>query len=431
MFIPSSLDDNKEQDLDKIRQESFFRTLDCLFNEETVTTTEREVLKHKKILLVDDSKKDRLEIAETLCKNGFEVVEVSSGIDAIEQVDDIHPDLILMEIIMQGTDGLVVCESIRKQKKFDDVPIIFLSSLSNKRFVIRGLQAGASDYITKPFDEEEALARIHAHLKLRDLTLEKEKTNEELNESNKALQEAVLAKDKMLSVTTHDLKNPLAAIRGILDFMADEEFGALNETQKEMLSEVKQASDSMFELITDILSLGSIEADSIQLNKSEKDIVALTNHLIQLCQFQAEQKQIKLGLVKEGDIQPFAFDERQVRRVIQNLINNAIKFSPFEKQIIVRIEQSENETTLSVNDEGPGVPDEEQCKLFTEYGRTSVKSTAGESSTGLGLSICKKIIEAHDGKIWMKNREPNGSEFAFRIPSWYVAIPPLSGKENT
>jgi len=421
MFVPKSFqEDNTDSkgnrsDLEKLREESLFRTLDCLFNEESAEF-DRGELQHKKILLVDDSKTQRTEIADTLKRHRFDVVELASGIEAIEQIETIRPDLILMEIIMQGTDGLVVCESIRRQRQFDDVPIIFLSSLSNKRFVIRGLQAGASDYITKPFDKDEALARIHAHLKLRELTLEKEKTNQVLNTSNKALNDAVLAKDKMLSVTTHDLKNPLAAIRGILDFMAAGDFGPLNDTQKEILEEVRKASDSMFELITDILTVGSIDADLAKLTKSECDLAELASHIIQLCQFQAEQKQIKLALTKNTEITPFAYDERQVRRVIQNLVGNAIKFSPFEQQIIVNLEQSAEETILYVNDEGSGVPEKEQSKLFTEYGRTSVQSTAGESSTGLGLSICKKIIEAHGGKIWMKNREPKGAQFAFSLP---------------
>lgn len=377
--------------------------------ESSAPQAKEPMISQSRIVIVDDCDTSRKIIARKLSNDGYEIIEFTSGIEALTKVPEIEPDLVLMEISMDGLDGLVVCESLKQMSHLANVPIIFLTKLADKKNVVRGLQSGAADYIIKPFDTEEAIARINTHLKIRQLNLETIRVNKELIQANKA-------KDKMLRVTTHDLKNPLNSIRGIMDFMMQGEGGPISEEQKEMITHVGHAAESMIELVEDLLDQAAIDAGALVLNKGLDDFSNLANEVVALNQSNAKEKEIRIRFQNQATATHLTYDKRQIRRVLQNLISNAIKFSTANTTVKVKLGQTQNEVYIFVDDEGPGVPPEEQGRLFTEFGQTSVSATAGESSTGLGLSICKKIIEAHQGKIWMQNLEQKGARFAFSLP---------------
>lgn len=374
------------------------------------TTEQKQNAVAEKILLVDDCRITRTIISGKLKKHDFEILQASSGLEALETIKTVTPDLILLDVMMDGIDGMETCRRIKAQKEFAQVPIIFLSGKADKEHVVAGLSCGASDYITKPFDAGEAIARIKNHLKISQLSLEKEKANQQLQQAN-------AAKDKLLGVTSHDLKNPLSAIRGLGEYLASGQFGSLNEEQTEMINQIIDASNGMLDLVNDLLCLSVLEGNSCQPKLQENELSSFVYQLTKQMSVNAAKKNINLECHEDPTLACFTqFDDRLIRRVVQNFVGNAIKFSPANTTISVRVYATESGFSVEVDDGGPGVPQDEQHKLFQEYGQTSVKTTGGESSTGLGLSICKKIVEAHQGTVGMKNLEPKGARFFFTLP---------------
>lgn len=369
----------------------------------------QDTLLQSRILLVDDCDVTRTIIKAKLKKVGFRVFEAASGREALKSIDEVKPDLILLDVVMEDIDGLETCKRLKQSEHFQETPIIFLSGKAEKENVIDGLQAGAADYIAKPFDAGEAIARIKTHLKIRKLHLEKEKSNRELSKAN-------ASKDKLLAVTSHDLRNPLSAIRGLTEYLLSQNFGEINENQKEMLTQILDASDGMLDLVSDLLSLSILEDGECKLKLGSNNMAGLLQQVIKLSTPTADKKMICLKYEEKGNIPNAPYDENLVRRVLQNLIGNAIKFSPTHTMVTAHLKKQAEYIVVEIKDHGPGIPASEQDQLFKDYGTTSVKGTAGETSTGLGLSICKKIVEAHGGEIWMNNRNQEGACFAFKLP---------------
>lgn len=384
----------------------------CLFDDDDYSL-DSSVNKKARVLIIGSSETS---ITSSLEEQDYEVKTITNGFDALAKAPGYKPDLIISEIIMPGIDGLVVCESLKQLPEFEHVPFIFLTGRADKNSVVRGLHAGASDYITKPFDRQEALARIQNHLTIRKLTLEKEENNRILNEKNEALRKANEYKVKLLGVATHDLKGPISAINGIAHFLSDGTLGKLTPEQKEAVGQIISACGGMHALAEDLLNISNVERNHIVLDKKEHNIAKVIEEITQLCVFSAAQKGITMRFESADVNDTIALDEMQVKRVLQNFISNAIKFSSSGTEITVRLQREYDHVVVRVEDEGPGVPAEEQSKLFTEYGQTSVKPTGDEVSTGLGLNICRKLVEAHGGSIGMENLEPKGACFFFTLP---------------
>ncbi|MGF1450288.1 MAG: response regulator [Opitutales bacterium] len=362
-----------------------------------------------RILLVDDDRATRMLIHNVLKGNGFEVQEAASGEEAVKLLGAGCPDIVLLDVLMEGMDGFEACPALKKLPGMKDVPIIFLTGRSDTKAVLEGFKAGASDYITKPFRPPEALARIRTHLKVRDLIRQQRQNMADLEKANQA-------KNKMMSVVSHDLKNPIGAIRGLAEFLQDGSFGELSKEQKEMVRSIHSAADAMFGLVKDLLDVSLMDNDAISLNFAETDFCSLVIDAVNLHQVSAEKKKIEIRYDGPREGTPILCDRTQARRVLDNLVTNALKFSPSGTTVRVELVDAGEDFLLSVCDQGPGVPEDEKDQLFKHLGRTSNRPTGGEQSTGLGLAICKKIVEAHGGSIGFENQETGGARFHASFP---------------
>ncbi|MGF1484986.1 MAG: response regulator [Opitutales bacterium] len=362
-----------------------------------------------KIFLVDDDRATRTLIHNVLKANKFEVHEASSGEEALQILEALQPDLILLDVLMDGMDGFEACPAIKALPNLADVPIIFLTGRSDTKAILEGFRAGASDYITKPFRPPEALARIRTHLQVRSLISQQRLTLEELDRKNRAI-------NKMVSIVSHDLKNPISAIRGLAEFLESGSFGEMNEDQSEMVRSIHSAADAMFGLVKDLLDVSLMDNNSMSLEVVEVDFQRIVTDAINLHKVNAEKKRITLNYAGLTEPHTLACDRVQARRVLDNLITNALKFSPSGTTVRVELLKETTHLLLNVCDQGPGVPEAEKCNLFKHLGRTSNKPTGGEQSTGLGLAICKKIVEAHGGSIGFENQAEGGARFFATFP---------------
>ncbi|WP_269526093.1 hybrid sensor histidine kinase/response regulator [Coraliomargarita parva] len=369
-----------------------------------------------RILVVDDDEIIRKLLRRVLERSGFVVDEAASGERAIECINAHAPDLILLDVVMDGIDGFLTCRKVKSLAGMDEVPIIFVTGRSDTGSIVEGLDAGGSDYITKPINRHEALARIRNHLKMRVLMrLQREFID--------GLKKANLAKNRIIGVASHDLRNPLASIRGLSEFLAD--LGPLNEEQKDVARTIQSTSDSMLQLVDELLDLSVIESGEERSELEACQVLDLVSSSLNIYQFTANKKGIKLELDDRGGVADLLMlDKMQFRRLVDNLLSNAVKYSPPESRVRIIAEQQGVNLKLVVEDEGPGIPEEERHKLFTDFGKTSVQPTGNETSTGLGLSICKKIAQSHKGDVYYEaRRDRSGSRFVLELDAGVLAVP--------
>ena len=253
----------------------------------------------------------------------------------------------------------------------------------------------------------ESIGLILVKLEARDFHLEcAEEAEERLKELNKL-------KDTYLGIAAHDLRNPLSSIRGMSQMLVEMELD--DGTKRSFLESIYRVSNQMLTLVNDLLDVSVIESGKFDLRLTEENLSKLAKERAELVAGSAEKKQIKLTTDLQ-EVSNSLFDPDRMRQVIDNLLTNAIKFSPAGTTVDLACRQTKQSLEISVADQGPGIPSEDIDKLFGTFQKLSVQPTAGEKSTGLGLSIVKQIVNAHGGEITVDSKVGKGSVFTVRIP---------------
>lgn len=363
----------------------------------------------RKILIVDDDRIN-LRILNGILKGAnYAVSEAETGEFALSVYDRIRPQLVLLDVMMPGIDGFETCRRLRHTYGIDCAPIIFITAKSESDDVVEGLAAGGVDYLPKPFKPKEVLARIRSHLQSQILVEQQKLLVDQLSKAN-------ASKNKFLGMAAHDLRNPLASIRGLAEFLSDGTVGILTPDQLDLVKTIHSASQSMLELVNELLDVATIEAGELRLQLELHDLGSLLEKSVYLSNIEAVKKGTKIVFTPSAQPSSALVDAAKIRQVIDNLISNAAKFSPLGSTITVELHANPGIRGFSVRDQGPGIPEAEKDKLFKDFGRLSVKPTGGEKSTGLGLAICRKIVDAHGGMIGAQNLPSLGCEFRVTLP---------------
>ncbi|MCT4601562.1 MAG: PAS domain-containing sensor histidine kinase [Marinifilum sp.] len=245
---------------------------------------------------------------------------------------------------------------------------------------------------------------------------ELEKQKRKLEEQNETLKSLNEQKSKFLGIAAHDLRNPIGAISSFSEILLDSgnEFPA--DEKEELLTLIKDSSQFSLQLLNELLDISNIERGKLRLEKNKEDIVQIVTDVVKINKVFARKKNI--SIVKQIHIENLNvnLDKNKIEQVLHNLLSNAIKYSNPDTSISVSITNQNSLIKISIKDQGVGIPESELSKLFTEFGTTSAKTTANESSTGLGLAIAKKIVNGHGGEILAKSKLNEGSEFLFTLP---------------
>lgn len=238
----------------------------------------------------------------------------------------------------------------------------------------------------------------------------------ELSKKNRELDELNNLKNHFLGMAAHDLRNPLGVIMGYSSFLIEESEGKMNEEQMDMLQSILSSSEFMLRLLNDLLDISAIESGKFKLELAEYDLVEIVNKNVVLNNVIANKKNITIDFRCDKSIPGILLDRSKIEQVLNNLISNAVKFSPSGTAVMVSITLKENFVVVEVADKGQGIPEGEIDNLFKPFEKTSVKSTGGEKSTGLGLSIVRNLVHGHKGDIWVKSKIGEGSSFFFSLP---------------
>jgi len=363
-----------------------------------------------KILIADDDRLNIRILAGILKREGYAVFDADTGEKALARYAEVQPNVVLLDVMMPGIDGFETCRRLKQQYADKCAPVIFITAKNDSDDVVAGLSAGGVDYLPKPFNPKEVVARIRTHLQNQRLVAEQQRLVEQLSRANSA-------KNRFLGMAAHDLRNPLASIRGLAEFLRDGTVGPLSADQLDLVTTIHGASQSMLDLVNELLDVATIEAGELKVVLVDADLGELIAKSVMLTNIEAAKKNTRVVLQAHDPVK-VRIDPAKMKQVIDNLLSNAVKYSPPGSTVTSFITRATDSAavTFSVRDEGPGIPADERDKLFKDFSRLSVQPTAGEKSTGLGLAICRKIVEAHRGTIDAFNLPTRGCEFRVTLP---------------
>lgn len=375
----------------------------------------------QKILVVDDEEKNRLAISAVLrhAPQPYTVLTAPNGLIGCKMAEAQMPDLIIMDWMMPEMSGLEALMYLKEREETHDIPVIMLTGLGSSKHVEYALNAGAADYLRIPVDKTELLARVHAAIALAGSYRQIKAQSERLEVQNKQLVALNHEKNEFLGIAAHDLKNPLNNITDLARIIETEIESMPQSEVQEFARLIRQSANKMFELVRNLLDVNAIEEGGIKPHLTSFDVREIVNRVVESYTQRAAAKAIPLQFTFPDDAVLIFADERLTEQVVENLVSNAVKYSPHGKNVYVAVEEphaDDAEITIFVRDEGPGISEEDQKKLFGKFARLTAQPTGGEHSTGLGLSIVKQLAEVMKGTVWCESRLGEGATFFLRLP---------------
>jgi signal transduction histidine kinase len=381
------------------------------------------------IFIVDDIPANLGVLDEFLTEQGFEVLMASDGESAINKIEKAQPHLILLDVLMpNGIDGFETCQRLKANPRTKEIPIIFMTALTDIVDKVKGFKLGAVDYITKPFQQEEVLARIKTHLRIHQLQQQSHTQNEELRLANAKLARAARMKDEFLANMSHELRTPLVAILGMSEALLEETYGEINIAQQKSIRTIQESGKHLLSLINEILDLAKIESGKLKLEKTKVSVTEVSQTCLRLIKELAQKKRIKIKTIFDQDVITLNADERYLKQILINLLSNAVKFTP-EKGIVtlaITGDVKEKLVQFSVSDTGIGIAEEDKEKLFEPFVQLDAELNRHHEGTGLGLSLVDRLTKMHGGSITLKSEIGKGSCFTVSLP-WQ----PTTAQETT
>lgn len=362
-----------------------------------------------KILVVDDNPSNLLAIRTILKGIDAELREALNGFDALTMCLEEEFALILLDVQMPEMDGFEVCEQLRSDYRTADTPIIFLTAAYKEdEDKIKGFLSGATDYLAKPIEDIILKAKVEIFLRLY-------KQQKLLHQKNLELQEVIATKNKFFSIIAHDLKSPFLGFIGLTSALVEEEQNISLEERNRFIKLIHERAINLFKLLENLLEWSRLQNNTIEFKPDTIDFSKTIEEVIQNEISFANQKNIEIINYTPKNLFAYA-DIYMIKANLRNLISNAIKFTPIGGKIELFVEDNESEVLFSIKDSGIGMSKKMLDKLFRSDEKVARPGTQGESSTGLGLLLCKEFIDKHNGKIFAESIEGQGSSFYFSLP---------------
>lgn len=400
----------------------------------------------KHVLVVDDAADNRGLLAQLLRRDGYRVSEASDGREALATLEADPPDLMLLDLMMPVMDGFQVLAHL-EARKGPPLPVIVVTASAEREARLMALERGAHEFLTKPIDREEVRVRVrtlmelkeardalearaqaleeeiaqrtqelrdaHAQLQVRAQTLE-ERTRK-LEIAYEALQRADRYKDDFLSVISHELRTPINFITGFGSLLLEGAAGKLEDEQLLYIRKMIEGGDRLNGLVSNLLDVATIQAGKLAYSPYPHDYPALVAEAIETMRPEADAK----GITLESDVRvalPVVMDGRRMHQVLCQLLSNGIKFTPSGGKVTVKARVDEDLLVTEVVDTGKGIPAEAIPHVFTRFKQLDMSTTREAGGIGVGLTICKAIVEAHGGQIGVLSEAGKGSTFWFSVP---------------
>ncbi len=354
------------------------------------------------ILIVDDLPDNLRLLSEVLKSEGYRIRPVPNGELALEVAEKEKPSLILLDIMMPGIDGFEVCRRLKANSRLKDIPVIFISALNHTEDIVKSLQIGGVDYITKPFQAEEVKARVNTHLQLY-------RQSRELHELN-------ATRDKFFSIIAHDLRSPFNGFLNLTRMLAEDGGSMPQAEQEELASLLHQSANSLFGLLENLLEWAGSQQGMLSFSPEAIRLQNKVPGCLEQNSGPAKSKAITIDFDLSEDLAIRA-DRRMFETVMRNLFSNAVKFTPRNGRILISCKRViDGMVEITVRDSGIGMDAEMVGNLFLIDKKTGREGTEGEPSSGLGLLLIKEFVEKHGGRLRVESQPGKGSAFSFSLP---------------
>jgi len=397
-----------------------------------------------RVLVVDDTAANVRLLTGILKLEGFEVFGAHSGPEALQQISEVTPDVVLLDVMMPEMDGFEVCARIRSNSSTAHLPIVMVTALQETRDRVRALETGADDLLSKPVDEVEVVARVRSLVKAK-------RGRDALQKAYSDLQEAEQMRDSLASMLVHDLRTPLTTMLVSLDLLrsngdssptpsaeastAPASAGSQDEWQQQVFEMCARSGRHMLSLVNELLDVSRLESGEMPLHRSAVEVQALVEDAVAHVQGQARGNSNALHIEIAPGLPVMWADGDLLRRVLVNLLGNAVKFTRPGTQVGLSVTSPsaaalpDRSLLFTVRDEGEGVPQEDQNRIFDKFAQAGNRRNKRRVSSGLGLTFCKLAVEAHGGRIWVESEVGKGSTFFFSVP--LLAVPHDSESEDS
>lgn len=385
------------------------------------------------ILVVDDIAANRNLLRETLEAQGYEVLLANDGVQALKVVGRVRPDIILLDVNMPGLNGYEVCQKLKAESDTAKIPVIFITANDDADSLVRGFEAGGVDFVSKPFKNQEVLARVKTHLSIHTLTRSFAEKNRELEDevarrtaAEEAANEANEAKSRFLAFISHEMRAPLNAVIGF----SEELTGMLSsdpDSGSYEADRIRRAAAHLLGLINNLLDLSKIEAGKMPLLLEDLDPAEVAEDARRDAEPLAARNENSIGIESSLSIPTIRADKTKLRQVLINLLGNACKFT---RSGVIQIRLRDvaadggpadkilppDRIQISVSDSGIGMTPDEMNGLFKPYQQASDTTAREYGGTGLGLAISRQICRLMGGDLTVSSEKGKGATFTATIP---------------
>lgn len=358
------------------------------------------------ILIVDDESVARDILEGFLFREGYDLIFAENGREALTYVEKNLPDVILLDVMLPEIDGFEICRRLKEDSRWRHIPIILITALGGKEDLIRGLDAGADDFLRKPVNDLELRARVRSLLRIK--------------RQYDDLQAALMMREDLAHMIVHDMRTPLSAIIGYSELLLMQR-KSMPAEYAETMDKIHVQARRLNSFMNDMLMVAKMEAEQLVLNPIPVDMALLINRVKENHEVIARSKRIEIDLDLPVQRQLVSVDNTLFQRVLDNLVSNALKYSPAHSTVTLKLEYPYPTDSLDqtyqfrflVSDQGTGIAEEDRDRIFNKYEVASLKQRGAQ--VGLGLAFCKMVVDAHRGRIWVEANQPEGSVFVVEM----------------
>ena len=372
------------------------------------------------ILIVDDIPANVQLLSMMLIENGYKVRKIIDPKRALTAINLQKPDLILLDIKMPGMNGYEVCRQLKASEITCDIPVIFISALDDIFDKVKGFEAGGADYIIKPFEPVEVLARVSAQLKMQGLQQQLRSANAQLGAQNVQLGQEIQERQRaqanlllLLHAVSHDLRSPISGMSLLLQSRLNDTTSSI-AIERPAVEVMVQSCSRQLKLIESLTATQQFDVQSASLVMKPLSLYKLVKNILIERAPIFNQHRVKVKQFFAADLPLVNADAQQLWRVFGNLIDNAVKYNQPGFILTVEVKQDGKMVRCTLADNGAGIPPQQCARLFEPYTRgVGVKSGQG---MGLGLHICRQIVSAHGGQIGVESELGKGARFWLTLP---------------
>lgn len=363
------------------------------------------------VLVVDDDQRNVRLMESILRGGGYQVAKAYNGEEALRLVEREHPDLLVLDVMMPRMSGFELCQRLKGRYETRLLPVIMVTALNALEDKVQALEYGADDFLTKPINKLELLAKVRSVLRVKALQDEIERRKSEIEAANQQLVRMQGFKESMMQMVVHDLKNPLASIMGNIQLIQMQSVEMMTPARlAELLQRTQESARQLMRMILNILQIGKLEEQKMPLRLEPLPLHAVVQENADEMMGLSARDGISLENRVSPDLPAPRADRELLSRVIANLLSNAFKHTPTGGRVVVDAERDGDHVTLTISDTGEGIPEDLQPRIFEKFVAGDPDSNKRLlHDSGLGLTFCRLAVECHGGRIWLKSKPGEGT----------------------